>query len=116
MEVRLLLILLKKRKKQAPEDQKSNISKESLFIKKSIMKNVGTEKNSISALREELAELEHIQWAHWTEYMLSNLTPENIERWQKQCSTDYSDLSEQEKESDREWANKVLSIFLSFRN
>jgi len=60
---------------------------------------------------EELADLEHKQWAHWTRYMLRNLTPENIARWEVQIETPYSELSEKEKESDREWARKVLKIF-----
>ncbi|BAY12777.1 hypothetical protein [Calothrix sp. NIES-2098] len=61
-------------------------------------------------IREKLAELEHIQWSHWTAYMLDNLTPENIDRWRRQINTPYSELSEVEKESDRKWANKVLEI------
>ncbi len=61
-------------------------------------------------LYNELAELEHQQWAHWTKYMLDNLTPENIERWNKQIETPYVELSEKEKDSDREWAEKVLRI------
>lgn len=64
---------------------------------------------------EELADLEHEQWAHWTRYMLDNLTPENIERWKRQCNTPYSALSEKEKESDREWARKVLAIITQYR-
>jgi hypothetical protein len=63
-----------------------------------------------SAIREKLAELEHIQWSHWTAYMLDNLTPENIEHWRRQISTPYSELSEIEKDSDRKWADKVLEI------
>jgi len=59
-------------------------------------------------LREKLADLEHEQWAHWTKYMLDNLTDENIARWRKQIKTDYKDLSEKEKDSDRTWADKVL--------
>ncbi len=59
-------------------------------------------------IRELLAELEHEQWAHWTSYVLSNLTPENIERWKKQILTLYSELSEKEKDSDRYWADKSL--------
>lgn len=55
---------------------------------------------------EIMADLEHQQWAHWTRYMLDNLTPENIERWKQQCATDYADLNEKEKESDRRWARK----------
>lgn len=57
---------------------------------------------------EALADLEHQQWAHWTRYMLDNLTPENIERWRRQIDTPYSDLTEKEKDSDREWARKSL--------
>lgn len=61
-------------------------------------------------IREQLAELEHQQWAHWTSYLLDNLTPENIERWRRQIDTPYSQLSEAEKDSDRNWADKVLRI------
>ncbi len=59
-------------------------------------------------LIEKLANLEHKQWAHWTNYMLKNLTKENIERWKKQIKQPYSKLSEKEKESDRKWARRVL--------
>ena len=65
--------------------------------------------------REMLAELEHKQWAHWTRYMLANLTPENIERWKRQIETPYSELSEKEKDSDREWADKILSIIQGYK-
>lgn len=61
---------------------------------------------------EKLASLEHDQWAHWTGYMLNNLTPENIERWKRQIKTPYSQLTEKEKESDREWARKAYNILL----
>ena len=84
--------------------------------------------------REEMAALEHEQWAHWTKYMLGLLRPviglgfyeargcglENEEdivkardalaRWRRQIATPYADLSEQEKNSDREWADKVIKI------
>lgn len=64
----------------------------------------------MGGLLEKVAELEHEQWAHWTRYMLDNLTPENIERWRGQVDTSYAELSEKEKDSDREWAGKVLEI------
>lgn len=64
---------------------------------------------------EELANLEHEQWAHWTRYMLYNLTPENIERWNRQCDTPYSELSEKERESDREWARRVMAIVAQYK-
>lgn len=59
---------------------------------------------------EKLAELEHIQWSHWTRHMLDNMTPENIDRWRRQIATPYSNLSEKEKDSDREWARRALEI------
>lgn len=62
------------------------------------------------SIREKLAKLEHRQWVHWTKYMLNNLTDENISRWKWQCVTPYEQLSEKEKESDREWADKALEV------
>lgn len=62
-------------------------------------------------LLEKLAALEHEQWSHWTEYMLENMTPGNIERWKIQMNVPYHKLSNQEQVSDREWALKVLEIF-----
>lgn len=59
---------------------------------------------------EVLASLEHEQWAHWTKYMLDNLTDENISRWRLQIKTPYEQLTENEKESDRVWARKVSEI------
>ena len=61
-------------------------------------------------LLEKLAALEHEQWAHWMKYMIPNYTPENVLRWSEQANTSYEELSEKEKESDREWARKVLSL------
>lgn len=65
---------------------------------------------------EKLAALEHEQWAHWTKYMLtklgehSNSANADVRRWWRQIETPYADLSEKEKESDREWARKVLEV------
>ena len=70
---------------------------------------------SKSDQRESLAELEHTQWAHWTRHMLDNLTTENIDRWRRQIETPYSDLSEAEKDSDREWADRVIAQLGEFR-
>jgi hypothetical protein len=63
---------------------------------------------------ERLAALEHEQWAHWTKYMLDNLTAANIERWKRQIETAYADLTEAEKSSDRVWAQKVLDVMSVF--
>lgn len=61
-------------------------------------------------LIEKLAELEHIQWAHWTQYMLSNLTDDKINLWKYEIKTEYKDLTEKQKDSDRIWARKVFNI------
>lgn len=72
------------------------------------------------SIREKLAALEHTQWAHWTTYMLGVLFPflfdgsqaeyphPDVKRWMGQIMTPYAELSEKEKDSDREWADKVL--------
>ena len=60
---------------------------------------------------EKLAELEHEQWSHWTTYFLKNrCIVSNLHRWQIQSKKSYNNLSEEEKESDREWARKVLAV------
>jgi hypothetical protein len=64
-------------------------------------------------LLEKLSDLEHIQWMSWTKYFLENNTPMNRARWRRQINTPYSELSEKEKESDREWARKVLELINS---
>jgi hypothetical protein len=66
-------------------------------------------------LLEKLAELEHEQWIHWTSYFLANFTPENHRKWLRQIKTPYAGLTEQEKESDRAWARKVLEVVSPLR-
>ena len=70
-------------------------------------------------LEEELASLQHEIWAHWMRYLYrcssldshGNLVipKEKKERWARQMDTKYCDLSEEEKESDREQAWKVMN-------
>jgi len=62
------------------------------------------------ATLEAVAALAHRQWASWARYMLDNITEENIARWQKQIDTNYMDLPETQKDSDRAWA--ALYLFL----
>jgi hypothetical protein len=42
--------------------------------------------------------------------LLDHLTPENVERWRRQVDTPYEELSEPEKQGDREWADRVLEL------
>lgn len=67
---------------------------------------------------EQLADVQHEIWSHWMKYLFSVSTineqgecvipTEYVERWQKQAHTSYAELSEKERESDREQARKVI--------
>jgi len=58
-------------------------------------------------LRERLAELEHDQWLSW----IQSVTRHGIhwEKWMESMKP-YSELTEEQKDKDREWADKVLKI------
>lgn len=64
---------------------------------------------------EELAELEHEQWISWTKSVVKQWKDSDgdfdflIFKWEKNWKP-YKDLTETEKEKDRKWARKVLSI------
>lgn len=72
------------------------------------------------AMRESLANVQHEIWAHWMRYMFSvgtfnadgtwTMPAAKTERWQRQMNTPYAQLSESEKNSDREQADKVLAL------
>lgn len=74
--------------------------------------------HALESALEELAHIEHERWSHWQRYMHSKCTkapdgslvipPDLVEKWEKQISTSYYDLSEKEKDSDREQVRKYL--------
>ena len=68
---------------------------------------------------EELADLVHEIWADWMKYMFSKgihhmgrwTMPSDLrQRWMRQMVTPYEELSEKEKESDREIALRILKL------
>lgn len=70
-------------------------------------------------LIERLADAEHASWARWMDYLFSQCTqPEKtnyliipgllVERWRRQAATAYADLSEREKQSDRDEVAHIL--------
>lgn len=71
-------------------------------------------------LLEKLAANEHERWAHWQKFLhkscLENedgsltIPKEKVELWKKQINTPYEELTENEKESDRYGARKILEI------
>lgn len=79
------------------------------------------------AAREALAEYAHEAWAGWMKYLFSKCVTEPhqthieqemvcilpawaVERWQRQMNTPYVDLPDDEKESDRLEADRILEI------
>lgn len=72
---------------------------------------------------EELASVEHERWSHWQRYLhaqcLRNsdgsltIPSELVRRWEVQMNTPYSELSEKEKESDRDQVRRYLPIIVN---
>ena len=78
--------------------------------------------------KEELSSLVHEIWANWMKYIFDNCdyglsmvmaamkngTPvipyDLAERWTRQINTDYKDLSDDEKKSDQDIAEKILNL------
>lgn len=71
-------------------------------------------------IREALADVSHEIWSHWMNYMFScgnmnadgswTMPAEKVSRWGRQMNTAYSELTEREKESDRDQADKILRV------
>ncbi len=77
-------------------------------------------------LIEALADQAHISWSGWQKYLFEKsiknddgtytIPEELVDRWMRQIKTDYKDLSEKEKESDRIEARAYLKIFKELEN
>lgn len=73
-------------------------------------------------LYEQLAAIEHERWADWQRYMHSKCTRNAdgsliipaglVEHWERQIATSYAELSEQEKNSDREQVNRYWGLLM----
>jgi hypothetical protein len=71
-------------------------------------------------LIEQLASKEHASWSHWMKYLFSvcesqpdgsvTIPAHLVERWQKQLATPYEQLTEKEKQSDRNRVTYILPI------
>lgn len=77
-------------------------------------------------LIEELAAIEHERWSHWQRYMHAQcesgpdgsltIPAELVRRWTTQMNTPYAELSEEEKESDREQIHRYLPTIAAALN
>lgn len=69
---------------------------------------------------EKLADYEHDRWSRWQKYLFSKcivnkdgtltIPKEFVDRWTRQMNTNYANLSEEEKDSDRKEAIRILKI------
>ena len=74
----------------------------------------------LEGIIERLATVEHERWAHWQRYMHGKaskqpdgsllIPPDLVKQWERQLATPYGDLTDKEKESDREQVRKYLPI------
>ena len=64
-------------------------------------------------LMERLADIEHQRWSAWMDYQCRNGSYGAWNRWMKKATIPYSQLSEQEKESDRVEVRKTLAAILA---
>lgn len=72
-------------------------------------------------LVEVIADFMHEQWSHWMKYQFSqmkwrsddlfSMDINQFHHWKRQMEIPYAELSEKEKDSDREWAIKLLEEF-----
>lgn len=68
---------------------------------------------------ERLADYEHDRWSRWQKHVFSKciinkdgsltIPKEFVDRWTRQINTDYMNLSEEEKNSDRKEAIRILN-------
>ncbi len=74
----------------------------------------------MSDLLEKLANYEHNRWSRWQKYLHScsiknsdgsiTIPKDKVDRWERQLNTNYDELSEEEKESDRKEAIRIIAI------
>ncbi len=69
-------------------------------------------------LIELLADFEHDRWSRWQKYLFNKciinsdgtltIPKDLVDRWSRQMITDYENLSEKEKDSDRKEAIRII--------
>jgi hypothetical protein len=93
---------------------------ERLLILETKINKIQINKMADNQIRENLAEYAHNAWAYWMQYMFSKMkfNPSRglimpawaVDRWSRQTATEYKNLSEKEKESNRQEADKMIAI------
>ncbi len=70
--------------------------------------------------KEELASDEHDRWSRWMKHLFTKgkknddgsftIDTESVKIWERQIKTDYKDLSQYEKDSDRDEVDRTIKI------
>lgn len=88
-------------------------------------------KDDKAELREKLAAIEHERWSDWQRYCHSRLkkiianihgekvegmlmTPSDYLHWEEQIAADYNELSEKEKQSDRDQVDRYWNLIEAY--
>lgn len=76
----------------------------------------------LEGVLDALAAIEHERWSHWQRFMHDQavmqpdgsmiLPAQLVKKWEKQIQTVFADLSEKEKDSDREQVKKYLPVIV----
>lgn len=76
--------------------------------------------HQLHAAMETLAAMEHERWTSWQQHLHAKCTrqadgslvipAELVSRWERQINTPYEQLSEVEKESDREQVRRYMKV------
>lgn len=82
-----------------------------------------TVKARLEAALDTLSDIEHDRWSHWQKYMHAQgerqadgsllLPPDLVAQWDRQINTPFAELSDDEKNSDREQVRKYLPAVLA---
>lgn len=74
-------------------------------------------------LLERLAAVEHERWSHWQRYMHEKATrnpdgsltvPADLaSRWERLMETSYTELTDEERESDREQVRRYIPLIVA---
>jgi hypothetical protein len=109
--------------RRLPDGQWSVASRLPLFVMRQVLF-AAFAANADDPIREALAALAHEQWSGWMRYLFDKAQHNDdgtvtlpawaVARWQRQLRTPYTDLSESEKDSDRQEADRVLDLLKGF--
>ena len=79
----------------------------------------------VEEIVEQMADIEHKRLSSWQKWMHEcstknadgslTIPADKVERWERQITTEYKDLPEEEKESDRKQVYPYMDIITSYR-